>query len=182
MKNTSRYLLTIAVVAPTTLLTANAAAGADPAKPAPAKSAAPASAGPSKAVAAKSVEPPLGPAKVASKPGQWETKTSTKMDDGGRREGTSLVCISPRDLRSPEVLLPTYSQVGMTCANRDIKFNGNVVTWKVSCAGAGNAIEGSATLTFAETTQKGSGTYAQGVAGKTIKMQQTINAKFLGPC
>ena len=124
----------------------------------------------------------LGPAKIISKPGIWETTILANLDSGAKSESIATRCITPQDLRSPEVLLPVHAVVGLTCTNRDVKFSGNKATWKIACIGNGQAIEGGGNLTFAAQTQTGSAKFAHGVGGKTVKTEQTIKAKFVSAC
>jgi len=131
----------------------------------------------------KPVEPKLGPAKVPSKLGEWATTITTTMDNGASAEGSSLFCVLPKDLRMPETLVPTYSEVGMSCANKSFKLTGSTATWLVSCTGQrGATIEGKGTLIFAGDTQRGSSKLTKVSGGKTINMEQKISAKLLGAC
>ena len=131
----------------------------------------------------KPTEPKLGPAKVPSKPGEWATATTTTMDNGASAEGSSLICVLPKDLRMPETLVPAYSEVGMACVNKSFKLTGTIATWLISCTGKrGATIEGKGTLTFAGDAQRGSSKLTKISDGKTINMEQKISAKLLGPC
>jgi hypothetical protein len=124
----------------------------------------------------------LEPAKVISKLGLWQTTTIGVLDTGARSESIATRCITAQDVRSPAVLLPLHAVVGLTCTNRDVKFNGNKATWKVSCIGNGQAIEGDGSFTFAAQSHTGSSKLAHGVGGKTVKTDKTFTAKFMGPC
>lgn len=125
---------------------------------------------------------PLGPAKVISTPGLWETTTLGVLDNGASSRSVATRCITAQDVRNPEAILPQHAVVGLTCVNNNVKFSGNKAIWKVSCIGSGQAIDGDGNLTFAAKTQTGSSKLAHGVGGKTVRTEKIISAKLLGPC
>jgi len=132
---------------------------------------------------AKTVEPKLGPPKVPSKPGLWETTIKSTSDTGSTGEGRALACVSPRDLRNIESLLPRYVEVGMSCSNTNLKLSGANATWQISCTSkTGATVGGTGKLTFAAQNQSGSAALVRKAAGKTTNIKQKIDAKFTGPC
>jgi len=132
---------------------------------------------------AKAVEPKLGPPKVPSKPGLWQTTIKSALDTGGSGEGQALACVSPKDLRNVESLLPRYAEVGMSCSNTNLKLNGVNATWRVSCTSkTGASVEGTGKLMFSAETQSGTGALIRKAAGKTTNIKQKIDAKLIGAC
>ena len=80
------------------------------------------------------------------KPGLWEI--AVVIDVAGtnsRRTVTSRSCYSAADLTSAARVLPVQREVGLKCANRDVKAQGDAVSWAVACTGQGGSMAGKGT-------------------------------------
>jgi Protein of unknown function (DUF3617) len=128
-------------------------------------------------------EPKLGPAKITSQAGLWETVITTEYSNGSTGKGDMLTCILPKDLRTPEVIIPVYSEVGMNCRNEGFKLSNGTAAWQITCQGAkGSSIKGKGSLVFSPTVYKGSVKIEKITPTANITMQQKINANYVGPC
>ena len=132
---------------------------------------------------AKVVESKLGAPKVPSKPGLWQTTVNSAMDSGGTREGRAIACVSPNELRNVESMLPRYVEVGMRCANTNLKLNGATATWQIGCTSTtGASIAGVGKLAFSAEIQSGTAALVRKEAGKTTNIKQQIEARFIATC
>jgi hypothetical protein len=102
--------------------------------------------------------------------GLWEITTTVDMPGMPSRSFTHTTCLTK------EKAVPQTAESG--CTIKDVKTQGNTVTWTVVCR------EGTSTgkVTYAGTTMDGVIETTVKTNGKTITMKNTIKGKRIGPC
>jgi len=102
--------------------------------------------------------------------GLWEITTTVDMPGMPSRSFTHTTCLTK------EKAVPQTAESG--CTIKDVKTQGNNVTWTVVCR------EGTSTgkVTYAGTTMDGVIETTVKTNGKTITMKNTIKGKRIGPC
>ena len=121
------------------------------------------------------------------KPGLWEI--ANVIDVAGtnsRRTITSRSCYSAADVTSAARLIPVQREAGLKCENRDIKAQGDAVSWAVACTGQGGSMTGKGTLTLGVDSFAGQASLIVKTDAKTgaksQKMQQSMAGRRLGEC
>ena len=140
--------------------------------------------------AAPVVAAPAAAADVAAgvmKPGLWEI--ANVIDVAGttsRRTITSRSCYSVADVTSAARVLPVQREVGLKCENRDVKAQGDVVSWAIACTGPGGSMAGKGTLTLGADSFAGQASLVVKTDAKTgaksQKTQQFMAGRRLGEC
>jgi hypothetical protein len=102
--------------------------------------------------------------------GLWEITATVDMPGMPSRSFTHTTCLTK------EKAVPQTAESG--CTIKDVKTQGNTVTWTVVCR------EGTSTgkVTYAGTTMDGVIETTVKTNGKTITMKNTIKGKRIGPC
>lgn len=117
------------------------------------------------------------------KPGLWEI--ANVIDVAGtnsRRTVTSRSCYSAADVKSATRLLPVQREVGLKCENRDVKAQGDAVSWVIACAGQGGSLAGKGTLTLGADSFAGQASLVAKTGAKSQKVQQSMAGRRLGEC
>jgi len=102
--------------------------------------------------------------------GLWEITTTVDMPGMPTQSFTHKTCLTK------EKAVPQTAESG--CTIKDVKTQGNTVTWTVVCR------EGTSTgkVTYADTTMDGVIETTVKTNGKTMTMKNTIKGKRIGPC
>ena len=102
--------------------------------------------------------------------GLWEITATVDMPGMPSRSFTHTTCLTK------EKAVPQTAESG--CTIKDVKTQGNTVTWTVVCR------EGTSTgkVTYAGTTMDGVIETTVKTNGKTMTMKNTIKGKRIGPC
>lgn len=119
----------------------------------------------------------------AMKPGLWETsivEQTAKSTD--KRTITSRTCYSAEDVKSVERVLPQQRDFGMKCQHREIKAQGSVVTWKLTCSGKEGSSAGPVKMTLGAESYTAQATLDVKTNGKARKVEQNITGKLVGAC
>jgi len=104
--------------------------------------------------------------------GLWEITTTVDMPGMGSKSFTHTSCLTK------EKAVPQTAESG--CTIKDVKTQGNTVTWTVVCKEGMSTSTGKVTYTgsamdgVVETTVK--------AGGQTMTMKSTIKGKRIGPC
>ena len=123
----------------------------------------------------------------AMKPGLWEI--AVVIDVAGtnsRRTVTSRSCYSAADVANAAQVLPVQREVGLKCENRDVKAQGDAVSWAVACTGQNGSMAGKGTLTLGADGFAGQASLVMKSDAKTgaksQKVQQSMAGRRLGEC
>jgi hypothetical protein len=102
--------------------------------------------------------------------GLWEITTTVDMPGMPSKSFTHTTCLTK------EKAVPQTAESG--CTIKDMKTQGNTVTWTVVCR------EGTSTgkVTYAGTTMDGVIETTMKTGGQTMTMKSTMKAKRIGPC
>ena len=121
------------------------------------------------------------------KPGLWEI--ANVIDVAGttsRRTITSRSCYSAADVTSAARVLPVQREVGLKCENRDVKVQGDAVSWAIACTGQGSSMAGKGTLTLGADGFAGQASLViksdAKTGAKSQKVQQSMAGRRLGEC
>jgi len=104
--------------------------------------------------------------------GLWEITTTVNMPGMGSKSFTNTSCLTK------EKAVPQTAESG--CTVKDVKTQGNTVTWTVVCKEGMSTSTGKVTYTgstmdgVVETTVK--------AGGQTMTMKSTMKGKRIGPC
>ena len=102
--------------------------------------------------------------------GLWEMTTTVDMPDMPSKSLTNTTCLTK------EKAVPQQAESG--CTIKDVKTQGNMVTWTVVCK------EGTSTgkVTYAGTTMEGFTETTVKTNGNTMTMKSRMKGKRIGPC
>jgi hypothetical protein len=102
--------------------------------------------------------------------GLWEITTTVDMPGMPSKSFTHTTCLTK------EKAVPQTAESG--CTIKDMKTQGNTVTWTVVCR------EGTSTgkVTYAGTTMDGVIETTMKTGGQTMTMKSTMKGKRIGPC
>lgn len=117
------------------------------------------------------------------KPGLWAI--ANVIDVAGtdsRRTVTSRSCYSAADVTSAARLLPVQREVGLKCENRDVRAQGDAISWSIACTGQGGSMAGKGTLTLGADSFAGQASLVVKTGAKSQKMQQSMAGRWLGEC
>ena len=117
------------------------------------------------------------------KPGLWDI--ANVIDVAGtntRRTITSRNCYSAADVKSAARLLPVQREVGLKCENRDIKAQGDAVSWVITCTGQSGSMVGKGTMTLGADGFAGQASLVAKTGAKSQKVQQSMAGRRLGEC
>lgn len=89
-------------------------------------------------------------------PGQWEITSSVEMEGMPHPipPSTFTHCIKPEDVKDPESMVRQSQQQKDDCELKDVKSEGNRVTWSVECHKK-NSLKGSGTMVFSGGSYEG---------------------------
>jgi hypothetical protein len=102
--------------------------------------------------------------------GLWEITTTVDMPGMGSRSYTNTTCLTK------EKAVPQTAESG--CTIKDMKTQGNTVTWTVVCKEATSTGK----VTYAGTTMDGVIETTVKTGGQTMTMKSTMKGKRIGPC
>ena len=102
--------------------------------------------------------------------GLWEITSTTDMPGMPSRSYTHTTCLTK------EKAVPQKAESG--CTFKDVKTQGNTVTWTMVCKDATSTGK----ITYAGTTMNGITDMTVKTEGKTMTMKTTIKGKRIGPC
>jgi len=108
-------------------------------------------------------------------PGKWEITTQTEMAGMPSQSVSHVQCITADDM------VPMSQDANQECQVTDIVYNGNTVSWKISCGGQGGGMEGTGSVTY-------NGNSMNGVMNMTItgggnmQIKNTMIGRRLGEC
>ncbi|MFO7965006.1 MAG: DUF3617 domain-containing protein [Desulfobacterales bacterium] len=107
-------------------------------------------------------------------PGKWEITTKTEMAGMPPQSFTHTQCITREDL------VPMNRDTSQECKVTDVVYDGNTVSWKISCDGQGGEMNGSGLVTY--TGDDMSGTMSMTMASQGFQMTNTFSGHRIGPC
>lgn len=123
------------------------------------------------------------PAHSGMKPGSWEIVAEiTSSDAAGTRTITSRLCYGPDDVAVASRVLPPQRGLGAQCLASDIERGTDGVTWKLACTGPTGSLDGRATMKAGPTSYVAQASFGRKSAGKMVKVQEKINARWIGEC
>jgi hypothetical protein len=102
--------------------------------------------------------------------GLWEITSTVDMPGTPSRSFTHTSCLTK------EKAVPQTAESG--CTIKDMKTQGNTVTWTMVCRDATSTGK----ITYAGTTMNGISEMTVKTNGKTMTMKTTIKGKRIGPC
>ncbi|OGA39883.1 MAG: hypothetical protein A3G24_21015 [Betaproteobacteria bacterium RIFCSPLOWO2_12_FULL_62_13] len=129
----------------------------------------------------------MGTAAQAASPnmkeGLWEVTAKVQAPDRLASTPPTTVrhCISHKDLQDPQKMTSSTDPRGNRCKVTDHKLEANKVTWKMGCDGK-NAMTGSGSITFSETTYTGTSTMSVKQENRTVDMTIRYTGKYIGAC
>ena len=104
--------------------------------------------------------------------GLWEITTTVDMPGMPAKSFTHTTCLTK------EKAVPQTAESG--CTIKDVKTQGNTVTWTVVCSEGTSTSKGK--ITYAGTTMDGVTETTVKTNGKTMTMKNTMKGKRIGPC
>ena len=104
--------------------------------------------------------------------GLWELTTTVDMPGMGLKSFTSTSCLTK------EKAVPQTAESG--CTIKDMKTQGNTVTWTVVCKEGMSTSTGK--VTYAGSTMDGVVETTVTTGGRTMTMKSTMKGKRIGPC
>lgn len=119
-------------------------------------------------------EKPAASGSVNMQEGKWEITTTIEMEGmpaGMMKPQTVATCLSQNDY------LPKDEEQ-KECITKDVKVDGNTVTWVVECKES----SGKGTVTYAGTTFDGVTEITTKEGGKESAVKMTMKGKHIGPC
>lgn len=137
------------------------------------------------ASAAVQAQPKPAAAAVAPqmKPGLWEIIVMHEIvGSTNRRSTTSRVCFSADDVKSLDKIIPPQREFGSKCDRRDVKVQGDNVTWHIACTGKESSFTGASQAAFTGDAYSGSAKLDVKTGGKTSKAEQKFSGKWISEC
>ncbi len=112
------------------------------------------------------------------KAGKWQMTMQTEMTGMPMKMPpmTFSYCVTKEDAENPEKALPEERK-NSDCKRSDVKIDGNVVTWKVTCAKS--QMSGDGKITYSEDTFDGGMHMTMPNGGE---MNVKYSGKYLGEC
>ena len=107
-------------------------------------------------------------------PGNWEITTNTEMTGMPPQSITHTQCITTDDL------VPVSNDANQECRVTDVQMNGNTVTWKITCGGDQNGMDGTGQVVYAGDSMQGAMTFTIRPYGS--QMKNTISGRRIGNC
>jgi len=104
--------------------------------------------------------------------GLWEITTTVDMPGMPSQSFTHTSCLTK------EKAVPQTAESG--CTVKDVKTQGNTITWTVVCREGMSMSTGK--VTYAGTTMDGVVETTVKTGGKTMTMKSTMKGKRIGPC
>lgn len=136
--------------------------------------------------AAATVAPPAPATSAAAvmRPGLWEITVSNQPAGAeGRRMVVSRYCFAATDVGDLARVLPRQRESGMKCENRDIRPQGEKVSWQVACSSAEGSLAGPAEATLGATSYVGKAELEHKKKGaKSDKVTSTLSGKWIEAC
>ena len=116
--------------------------------------------------------------------GKWEVTSSTEIEGMAHRVPpmTFTHCVKPEDVKDPHKMIQQSQQQRDNCEMKDVKVEGNKVTWSVECHGK-NAVKGTGTMVYGSGTYEG--TIEMEMSGSErgpMKMTTHLKGRRLGDC
>jgi hypothetical protein len=115
--------------------------------------------------------------------GLWEI--TVKMEMTGMPAGVPAQalqrCLTRKDVDDPRNLTPAAGGSAERCQFSDYTLQGNTATWSWTCAGEG-AMTGSSTITFSQTSYRGTSRMAMKHTGPVKSMVMHYTGRRLGDC
>lgn len=137
------------------------------------------------ASAAVQAQPKPAAAAVAPqmKPGLWEIIVMHEIvGSTNRRSTTSRVCFSADDVKSVEKIIPPQREFGTTCTRRDVKVQGENITWQIACTGKESSFTGASQVAFTGDAYSGSAKLDVKAGAKPSKAEQKFSGKWISEC
>ncbi len=104
--------------------------------------------------------------------GLWEITSTVDMPGMGSKSFTHTSCLTK------EKAVPQTAQSG--CTVKDVKTQGNTISWTVVCNEGMSASTGK--VTYAGSTMDGVVETTMKTGGQTMTMKSTMKGKRVGPC
>lgn len=117
------------------------------------------------------------------KEGLWEITVTMDMPGMPKNVPPQKVqqCITRKDLENPQSMARSPDAAGNPCETTDYRLQGNTATWKMSCRGE-NAMTGTGSMTFTETSYRGTSRMTVTRGGETMNMTMSYAGRYIGPC
>lgn len=107
-------------------------------------------------------------------PGKWEITTKTKMAGMPQQSMTHTQCVTKDDM------VPMGEGANQNCQVKDIRINGNTVSWKITCSGQGGQMDGTGQVTYRGDTMDG--TMRMVIKGVDMEVTNHITGRRIGAC
>lgn len=117
------------------------------------------------------------------KPGLWEIVILNEIvGSTNKRSVTSRVCFSADDVKSLDKIIPPQREFGTKCDRRDVKVQGDNVTWHIACTSKESSFTGASQATFTGDAYSGAAKLDVKAGGKPSKAEQKFSGKWIGEC
>jgi hypothetical protein len=115
---------------------------------------------------------------VASDPdfreGEWEITVAVEMPGMAMKMPAS----SYTQCMKKDTPVPQNDQPGQTCEMKDMKTEGNTVSWTMICTNPGGKMTGKGKVTYQKESMSGTMT----MEGQGMQMISTFSGRRIGPC
>lgn len=127
---------------------------------------------------------PAAHAASPMKPGLWEITVTNDISGMPVKQPPVTVrqCYRPEDVKDPQRMVPRQSDPNFKCDTRNYKLSGDTATWTLACSGSGVNMTGKGSMTMKGDSYSGASSMEMNMAGKTMKMSQTMSGKRVGEC
>ncbi|MFO8239434.1 MAG: DUF3617 family protein [Dissulfuribacterales bacterium] len=107
-------------------------------------------------------------------PGKWEITTKTTMAGMPAQSITHIQCITKEDL------IPVNQDANQGCQVTDIVYDGNTVSWKISCGAQSGGMKGTGKVTYNGDSMQG--TMHMIMSGSDMQINNQFQGRRIGPC
>lgn len=107
-------------------------------------------------------------------PGKWEITTKTTMAGMPTQSITHIQCITKEDL------IPVNQDDNQECQVTDIVYEGNTVSWKISCGGQSGCMKGTGKVTYNGDSMRG--TMHMTMSGSDMQINNQLYGRRIGTC
>ena len=116
--------------------------------------------------------------------GQWEITSSTEIEGMAHHmpPSTFTHCVKPEDVKDPESMVRKSQQSKSECELKDVKVDGNRVTWSVECRERGH-VKGTGTMVYSGDSYEGTITMQMEESQRgPMKITTHIKGRRVGDC
>ncbi len=116
--------------------------------------------------------------------GEWEITSSTEIEGMPHHMPTTTYthCVKPEDVKDPQSMVRKSQQQKDDCELKDVKVEGNRVTWSVECHKRG-AVKGTGTMVYSGDSYEGTITMHMEESQRgPMKITTHIKGRRIGDC